>query len=61
MGTYYKTKNLELKSWGSPKVIEGQPKGFAFCINKVEFRCSRVLFPRSFVKVYCKKNYFLLQ
>ena len=54
-------KILEMKGWGSSKDIEGQPKGFCFCINIGEFRCIGDFFPRPFWREYCKKNYFLLQ
>ena len=30
-------KILEMKGWGSSKDIEGQPKGFCFCIDVGEF------------------------
>ena len=51
----------ELKRWGIPRVIWGQPKSFAFCISIGELDVERKIFPDIFVRVCCKKNYFLLQ
>ena len=37
-----------MKRWGSPKVIWGHPKGFAFCINIGELDVERTSFPSNF-------------
>ena len=47
-----------------PKGHKGQPKGFVvlYCINIGELDVKREeFFPDRFVRVCCKKNYFLLQ
>ena len=46
---------------GSPKVTRDSPKVFLFCINIGELDVIRDFFPDRFVRVCCKKNYFLLQ
>ena len=61
MSTHYRKNFGELKRWGSPRVIWGQPKSFPFCISIGELEGEKDFFPVTFVKTYCKKNYFLLQ
>ena len=46
---------------GNPKVTRGDPNGLLFFINIGELDVIRDFFPDRFVRVCCKKNYFLLQ
>ena len=46
---------------GSPKVTEGQPKSFVVWYKYRRVRGKKGdFFPNRFVRVRCKKNYFLL-
>ena len=58
----HKGKNCDIKWLGEPKghLGVGNPKVLLFCINIGELEGIRDFFPDRFVRVWCKKNYFLL-
>ena len=56
-----KDKIVRLNDWGNPKGHPGgEPKGFPVCINIRELEGIKDFFPGRFVRIWCKKNYFLL-
>ena len=56
-----KRQNCGIEQLGEPKGHPGgQPKGFFVCINIGELEGIRDFFPERFVRIWCKKNNFLL-
>ena len=64
-----KDKIVRLNHWGGAQRSQGEPKGhqggspkvLLFCINIGELDVIKDFFLDIFVRVCCKKNYFLLQ
>ena len=61
MSTHYRTK-FWIETLGKPKShIGATQKFFLFCISIGELDVRKDFFPDRFVRICCKKNYFLLQ
>ena len=57
-----KDKFVKLNGWGKPKGHPGgNPKVSLFCMNIGWLEGIKDFFPDRFVRICCKKNYFLLQ